>query len=201
MTIRHLERPAASAAVAALVFFHGYAGSPEEWPAFLDKLDPARRFHGYLPEAPHVDGDRNRSWFPRGSGDSPKTQIAPVVEWLDALPYSRARTVIGGWSQGTNLAYAVALSSADERPAGVIALAGGFRDEVPPDLDRPLPPFLIAHGRADDAVPVHVARRARDVLEGAGATIVYCETDVGHEIDQTVVPTIRNFLTQLFPDE
>ena len=47
----------------------------------------------------------------------------------------------------------------------------------------------------------HVARRARDVLEGAGATIVYCETDVGHEIDQTVVPTIRNFLTQLFPDE
>jgi phospholipase/carboxylesterase len=197
VTVRHVERPAAGAAVGALVFFHGYGGAPEEWLPFIDKLDPERRFHGYLPEAPHLDRDGNRSWFPRGSPDTPDTQVAPVVEWLAGLQHRRRQTVIAGWSQGTNLAYALALGPGLERPAGLVALAGGFRDELPPDLERPPPPVLIAHGRTDDAVPVSVARHARDALERAGAAIVYCETDVGHEVDQAVVPKVRDFLARL----
>jgi phospholipase/carboxylesterase len=179
------------------VFFHGYGGAPEEWLAFLDKIDPRRRFHGYLPGAPHLDRNRNRSWFPRDSADPPEIQVAPIVEWLDRLPYRRDQTVIGGWSQGTNLAYALALGPRYERPAGLIALSGGFRNELPPDLERPPPPVVIAHGRSDDAVPVRVARQARDALERAGGAIVYCETDVGHEVDQAALPKIRDFLAQL----
>jgi predicted esterase len=92
----------------------------------------------------------------------------------------REKTVLGGWSQGTNLAYALALGPA--RPAGLVALEGGFRDELPPALARPLPPIAIAHGRSDDAVPVDVARQAREVLERAGAAVLYCETEIGHSI-------------------
>ena len=197
MTVRHVERPAAGDPVGALVFFHGYGGMPEDWLAFLDKIDPERRFHGYLPEAPYRDADGGRSWFRRRSAERPETQLVPVVEWLDGLPYPRGQIVLGGWSQGTNLAYALALGPAHVRPAGLLALGGGFRDELPPDLERPLPPIAIAHGRADDVVPVDVARQEREVLERAGATVVYCETEIGHEIDDAVIPDLRAFLAKL----
>jgi predicted esterase len=105
--------------------------------------------------------------------------------------------LFGGLSQGANVAYAVGLSPRYQRPAGVIALAGGFRDDLPPDLERPLPPIAIAHGRADESVPVSVARHARDVLERAGATVLYRETHSGHGIDEAVIPDLRSFLAKL----
>ena len=53
VTLHHIERPPAGDAVGALVFFHGYSGDPAELVAFLNDIDPERRFHGYLPRAPH----------------------------------------------------------------------------------------------------------------------------------------------------
>jgi predicted esterase len=195
--LRHIERPPAGVAVGALVFFHGYSGDPANFVAFLNEIDPERRFHGYLPEAPYPgEGDRT-SWFDRGSAEPAEKQLAAVVEWLDGLPYKRERTVVGGLSQGANVAYSVGLGARYARPAGVIALAGGFRNELPPDLERPPPPIAIAHGRADESAPVSVARYARDVLERAGATVLYRETDSGHGIDEAVIPDLRVFLAKL----
>jgi predicted esterase len=197
LTTRHVERSPAGPAVGALVFFHGYAGDAADFVEFLDKIDRGRRFHGYLPEGPHAVPGGRWSWFDRESADPEEKQLAPVVEWLDRLPYARERTVLAGWSQGANVAYALGLGPRLARPAAVVALGGGFRDELPPDLARPLPPIAIAHGRADTSVPVDVARRTRDALEGAGATVLYRETDVGHEIDQAVIPDLRAFLARL----
>ncbi len=143
-----------------------------------------------LPRAPARRGSSARK-------RTPESQLAAVVEWLDELPYPRERTVLGGWSQGANVAYALALGPRYARLAAVIALGGGFRDELPPDLERPLPPVAIAHGAAGDTVAVEVARRARDALLGAGATVLYRETDAGHKIDQAVVPDVRAFLADL----
>ncbi len=197
MTVRHVERPAAGDPVGALVFFHGYGRMPEAMVGFLDKIDPTRRFHGYLPEAPYRERDGETSWFRRCSTELPESQLVPVAEWLNGLPYRREQTVLGGWSQGTNLAYALALGPGHARPAGLIALGGGFRNELPPDLARPLPPIAIGHGRSDDAVPVHVARQARDALERAGAAVLYCETEIDHRIDDDVIPDLRAFLAKL----
>ena len=49
-----------------------------------------------------------------------------VGEWVGAVPH---RTVIGGFSQGTVMAYAVGLGSGRPRPAGILALSG-FVPEV-----------------------------------------------------------------------
>ncbi|MDQ3931493.1 MAG: alpha/beta fold hydrolase [Actinomycetota bacterium] len=197
VTLRHLDRPASGDPVGALVFLHGYAGNPMVFVAFLNEIDPERRFHGYVPQAPHPAEGERTSWFDRGSREPAEEQLAPVAEWLDTLPYPRERTILGGWSQGANVAYALALGPNHARPAGVIALGGGFRDELPPDLDRRLPPIAIAHGSADDSVSISVARQARDILERAGATVLYLETEVGHEIDEVVIPDLRAFLARL----
>jgi phospholipase/carboxylesterase len=195
--VRHVDRPAAGDAAGALVFFHGYGGKPEESLGFLDRIDPERRFDGYLPEAPYLDAGGSRSWFERTVAKPPGKQLRPIADWLDRLPHRPAETVIGGWSQGANLAYAIALGPGRPRPAGVIALGGGFRDELQPDLEQPLPPIAIAHGRADPIVPVEVVRQARQALERAGAAVVYCETETGHTIDEAAISELRAFLAKL----
>lgn len=193
MTLRHIDRPAAGSAAGAIVFFHGYSGDPAGFVPFLNKIDPERRLHGYLPEAPHP----GPSWFTRDRADPAEKPLGAVVEWLNGLPYQRERIVFGGWSQGANVAFSLGLGDRYHRPAAVIALAGGFRDELPPDLERPLPPIAIVHGHADESVPVAVARQTRDILERAGATVLYRETPGGHGIDEAVIPDLRAFLANL----
>lgn len=105
----------------------------------------------------------------------------------------RARRLV----TGANVAFTLALGAGRTRPAGLLALGGGFRDGPPAELEPPLPRVAIAHGAADDAVPVDVARRARDVLQRAGTRVLYRETDVGHEIDDAVIPDLRAFLAEL----
>ena len=197
MTLHHIDRPPAGESVGALVFFHGYSGDPADFVGFLNNIDPERRFHGYLPQAPYPGEGGRTSWFDRGSSDPEEKQLGALIEWLEGVPHARERVVFGGLSQGANVAYAVGLGSRHQRPAGVIAIAGGFRDHLSPDLERPLPPIAIAQGRADESVPVSVARHARDVLERAGATVLYRETHGGHEIDEAVIPDLRSFLAEL----
>ena len=197
VTLRQVSRPAAGEAVGALVFFHGFSGLPAEHVAFLDKVDPERRFEGRLPQGPYEISEGRASWFRRGGTELPEHDLAPVAEWLDALPWRPEHTVLVGWSQGANVAHSLGFGAGRPRPAGVIALSGGFRRGVAMDLEPPLPPVAIAHGSADESVPVDDARAARDALERAGATVLYLETDVGHEIDEAVVPDLRAFLAKL----
>jgi predicted esterase len=44
---------------------------------------------------------------------------------------------------------------------------------------------------------VELARQTRDILEHAGATVLYRETSAGHEIDGDIVGDLRAFLATL----
>jgi phospholipase/carboxylesterase len=195
--LRHLERHAAGEPTGAVVFFHGYFGIPEDFLAFLDKIDPARRFDGYLPQAPRHVRDGRWSWFDGHAPKSLEEQVAAVAAWLDSLEVEPARTVLGGWSQGGVMAYALALAPGRPRPAGVLALGAQLPIGPPLDLEPPFPPVAIGHGTADDAVAIEHARRARDILRLAGADVLYLETGIGHSIDQEIVPDLRSFLAAL----
>jgi phospholipase/carboxylesterase len=188
--MRHLERPAAGEPVGALVFFHGHWGIPEDFVAFLDKLDPAGRFAGYLPQAPLDASEGRYTWARRG----PWVLGPEVAAWLDALSIEASRTVLGGWSQGTAVAYKLGLGVDRPRPAGILALGGRLPPEEQLDLVPPFPRIAIGHGTVDESVPVEAARTARDVLVAAGADVLYYETDVGHEIGQAVIPDLQRFL-------
>jgi phospholipase/carboxylesterase len=195
--LRHLERPDAGEAAGALVFFHGYFGIPDDFLAFLDKIDPGRRFDGYLPQAPWHVRDGRWSWFDWEAPESPEKQVAPVAAWLDSLGVVPARTVLGGWSQGGVMAYALALAPGRPPPSGLLALGAQLPIGPPLRLEPPFPAIAIGHGAADDAVSVEHARQARDVLRAAGADVLYLETGIGHQIDQEIVPDLRAFLAQL----
>jgi phospholipase/carboxylesterase len=102
--------------------------------------------------------------------------------------------VLGGFSQGAVMAYALALAAGLPRPAGLIALSG-FIPTVPGfelDLSAPLPPVAIGHGTFDPVIEVGWGRRAHQTLAGAGADVTYRESPLPHTIDP-------GFLRELAP--
>jgi phospholipase/carboxylesterase len=60
-----------------------------------------------------------------------------------------------------------------------------------PDLESPFPPIAIVHGEYDPVIPVEFARRARTLLEEAGARPLYREVPVDHTIDPSVLPELQ----------
>lgn len=111
------------------------------------------------------------------------------------------RTVLGGFSQGSMMIYALGLGADRPRPAGVIALSGfvptveGF--EL--DLDRPLPPIAIGHGAYDPIIGVEWGRQAKDLLERAGADVVYRESPIPHTVDPAFLADLRPWLSAAIP--
>jgi phospholipase/carboxylesterase len=190
-----------------LVLHHGRGTDEHDLFPLLDALDPERRLLGVTPRAPLSLPPGGAHWYvvPRvgyPDPDSFRSTYATLAAWHDALAERTGippeRTVLGGFSQGSVMSYALGLGPDRPRPAGILALSG-FVPTVPawaPDLDRPLPRIAIGHGTLDPVIPVDFARDARQALEGAGADVLYREYPLPHTIDPAflqddLVPWLR----------
>lgn len=203
MTLRALERPAAAEPQGALVLLHGRGADENDLYPLLDALDPERLLHGYTPRAPLSLPPGGAHWYavPRVGYPDPETFRAgytALVEWFDALPYPAERTVLGGFSQGTVMSYALGLGSGRPRPRTLLALSGFVPtvDGWEPDLSPPFPPIAIRHGTHDPVIPVELARQARATLDAAGARVDYRESPIEHWIDPQWIPELRALVAQ-----
>ena len=202
----HVVRPAAGAPAGALVLLHGRGTSERDLLGLLDELDPGRRLTGVCPRGPLQLPPGGFHWYVvRRVGFPDPETFFPTVEllgrWLDALPDALGvpweRTVLGGFSQGAVMAWALGLGAGRPRPAGVLALSGflpaveGF--EL--DLDHATGyPVAIAHGELDPVIEVGFGRDARDRLAGAGADVLYRETRMAHGVDPAAVPALADWV-------
>jgi phospholipase/carboxylesterase len=203
VTLEHLERPAAAEPEGLLVLFHGRGADEHDLFPLLDVLDPDRRLLGLTPRGPLSLPPGGAHWYAvREIGYPDPSTFLPTYEtvsaWLDAAAAETGigaeRTVLGGFSQGAVMTYALGFGRGRARPAALIALSGfvptveGF--EL--DLERPLPPVAIGHGSFDPVISVEWGRRARALLEGAGAEVLYRERPLPHAVDP-------QFLVELVP--
>jgi phospholipase/carboxylesterase len=199
MSLEYRERPAAGEAEGALVLFHGRGADENDLFPLLDALDPGRRLYGYTPRGPLALPPGGAHWYALGGIPTPDpATFWPTYEraaaWLDALPYERL--VLGGFSQGAVMSYALGLGRGRPRPAAIAAFSG-FVPSVPElelDLEAPLPPVAIGHGSYDPIISVDFGRRARDLLEGAGAEVLYREYPLPHAIDPGFLGEVRDWL-------
>ena len=114
-------------------------------------------------------------------------------------PVDRKRVTLLGFSQGTVMAYSVALL---DPPSflGVAALSGYIpkRSGLPLALDdlRRLSVF-ISHGVYDQIIPVRLARESAEVLKKAGARVDYREYPMGHEVSEETVRELSAWINNL----
>ena len=190
------ERPAEGEAEGALVLFHGRGADENDLFPLLDALDPERRLHGYTPRGPLSLPPGGAHWYILGGLGTPERETfsasyAALAEFLDGLPCERL--VLGGFSQGTAMAYALALFQGRPRPDALLAMSGFIPsvDGYELDLDPPFPRIAIVHGTLDGMIPVEWGRAARDTLEEAGAEVSYLESQTGHSIDPAAISLMR----------
>jgi len=203
--LEHLVRPAAGRADGALVLFHGRGTSEHDLFPLLDMLDPERRLVGVTPRGPLALPPGGAHWYVvRQVGFPDPDTFGPTYDlasrWLDRLAdevgVPPERTVLGGFSQGAVMAHALGLGTGRPRPAGILALSGfipvveGFE----PDLTPPLPPVAIGHGTLDPVISVEFGRRARAILEKAGADLLYREYPLPHTIDPRFLDELQGWV-------
>jgi phospholipase/carboxylesterase len=116
------------------------------------------------------------------------------LEHNDVAP---ERAVIGGFSQGCVMSYALGLGSDRARPAGVMAFSG-FIPTVPGWVMAPSSaqglPVIIGHGTHDPVIGVEWGRKARAELEAARAAVTYREYPLPHAIDPSFLEEVRAWL-------
>ena len=207
--LEHQVRPAGAEPEGALVLMHGRGADEFDLLPLLDGLDPERRLVGIAPRAPLTLPPGGFHWYMSRRVGYPDREsffaaYATLQRFTAALPSAFGvpwpQTVIGGFSMGAVMSYALALGDGRPSPAGVLAFSGfiptveGF--ELDLSVRRNLP-VAIGHGTQDPVISVEFGRLARGTLEEAGARVVYRESPMFHAIDPLFVRGLQGWLSDV----
>ena len=195
----------------ALVLLHGRGADERDPLPLLDELDPEARLTGLTFRAPLELMPGGYQWYVvRRIGHPDETTFMQTFEevtsWLDAeLPRLTGvgweQTVLGGFSQGAIMAYALALGRGRPSPRALVAFSGaipevpGFELDLESHRDMPV---AIGHGALDPIVPVDLGRSAAERLQTAGFVVTYNESPlVSHGVDSAFARSLAGWLTRL----
>ncbi len=119
-----------------------------------------------------------------------------VNDALGHYPIDTGRLFLFGFSMGTVMSYALALTRPDLL-RGVVANSGyvpegtflTFRWSDIANIE-----FFIAHGTDDPVIPLALARRAKELLEKSHAAMTYREYPMSHEISEESIGDVAAWL-------
>jgi phospholipase/carboxylesterase len=201
------ERPAAGEPSGLLVLHHGRGTDEHDLLPLADALDPQRRLHVVTPRAPlTLPGWSGHHWYvvPRVGYPDPQTFAASYAllagfhdELWQQTGLGPERTVLGGFSMGSVMSYALALGHDRPAPAGVLAFSGFIpvvEGWAPSFEDRPAMRAFVRHGTEDPVIDVGFARDAHGQLLAGGLEVDYGEFAGGHSIPPALLPTARSWL-------
>lgn len=203
----HRRREAAGDPEGVLVLLHGRGADENDLFPLLDMLDPERRLLGVTPRGPLSLPPGGAHWYQvfRVGYPDPAT-FFPTYEaltaWFDRLledaGFAHDRVVLGGFSQGAVMSYALGLGAGRPRPAAVLPFSGfiptveGFELDL---TDVAGYPVAIGHGTYDPVIEVGWGRIAKEKLEAAGADVRYRESPMPHSIDPDWVAEVGRLVT------
>ena len=207
VALRALERKASADPVGALVLLHGRGASAADLYPLLDALDPDRRLLGLTPQAPLQLPPGGWHWYRLGGIPTPDPDtfwpsLAAGTAFLDALPFPRDRVVLGGFSQGSVMSYALGLATDRPPPAGIVAMSGFMPEVEGLALDPQRADGLrvwVSHGTQDPVIPASFGRSATTWLGDAGARVTWRETPYPHAVDPRLLPELVDFVRSALP--
>jgi phospholipase/carboxylesterase len=210
--LRLLERAAEGEPRGLLILHHGRGSDAPDLLGLADLLDPARELHVAAPRAPlALPGSPGFHWYvvPRvgyPDHDTFDAARAALAELHDRLwrqtGLGPEATVLGGFSMGAVMTYAMGLGADRPPVAGLLAFSGfvpiaeGWQPQFE---DRTSTRVFIAHGENDPVIEIGFGRRAREMIEAGGLEVSYHESPVGHQIDPPNIPLAAEWLAATIP--
>ena len=210
MTLHHLVREPKNKKDKnpLLLLLHGYGSNEEDLFSFASELPeeyyvisaraPYDMMYGsYAWYAINFDADENK-FSDIGQAQISRDIIADFIDELIAnYPIDSNNVTLIGFSQGSILSYAVALSY-PKKVQRLIAMSGYLNTEIAVD-DFAKNNFnnlkiFASHGTVDQVIPVEWARNSIPVIEKLGIPIVYKEYPVGHGVAPQNFFDFKNWL-------
>lgn len=188
-----------------MFLLHGRGADEKDLFPLCDMLDPARRLVGVTPRGPLSLPPGGAHWYViRELGyPDPATfndTLGGLREWTgnvcDHYGVAWQDCVVGGFSQGAVMSYALSCQQGYPLPRALIAFSGfvptadGF--VLKEDLSGL--PVAIGHGTFDNVINVEWSQRARDLLVSLGADVIYREYNLTHTIDPGWLEDVRRWL-------
>ena len=193
-----------------LLLLHGYGSNEADLFSFAEELPEnyyiisARapydmQYGSYAWYAINFDADQNKF----SDNEQAKTSRDLIATFIDELiqtyPIDADYVSLIGFSQGSILSYAVALSY-PEKVQKVVAMSGYLNlDIVTEDyLKNTFNNLKIfaSHGTVDQVIPVEWARKTPAILENLGIAITYKEYPVGHGVAPQNFYDFKNWLLE-----
>lgn len=191
-----------------LLLLHGYGSNeadlfsfaselPEEYYIISARAPYDLQYGSYAWYAINFDADQNKF----SDNEQAIKSRDLVVHFIDELIANYAidtnKITLLGFSQGTVLSYAVALSHPDKIQK-VVALSGYVsepileHDYLKNDLSKLK--IFASHGTVDQVIPVEWARKSKPFLEKLGVNLTYKEYPIGHGVSPQVFNDFKNWM-------
>ncbi|MBP4143186.1 alpha/beta fold hydrolase [Flavobacterium sp. P4023] len=193
-----------------LLLLHGYGSNEADLFSFAEELPEnyyiisARapydmQYGSYAWYAINFDADQNKF----SDNDQAKESRDLIAKFIDELiqiyPIDAQNVSLIGFSQGSILSYAVALSY-PEKVQKVVAMSGYLNlDIVAEDyLKNNFSNLKIfaSHGTVDQVIPIDWARKTPAILENLGIEVTYKEYPIGHGVAPQNFYDFKNWLLE-----
>ena len=191
-----------------LLLLHGYGSNEEDLFSFANEL-PAEyyivsarapfdlMYGSYAWYAINFDADENK-FSDIGQARASRDIIAGFIdELVSNYAIDASNVTLIGFSQGSILSYAVALSY-PEKVQRLVAMSGYLNTEIAVDdykeNDFSTLKIFASHGAVDQVIPVEWARKSIPLLESLGIEVVYKEYPVGHGVAPQNFFDFKNWL-------
>jgi phospholipase/carboxylesterase len=208
----HLRREPSGEPEGLLVLHHGRGTDERDLLGLADLLDPERRLLLVTPRAPLVvPGSPGYHWYrvPRVGYPDPRSfeeARAALADLHDSLweetGIGPGRTVLGGFSMGAVMSYAMGLSGERPAVAGILAFSGfvpTVEGWAPALAERSGTRVFVSHGRRDPVISFEFAERAHQLLEGGAFDVTFRASELGHQIDPTHLRDAAAWLGEVLP--
>lgn len=198
LSLVHLIRPSKeiNAKTPLLIMLHGYGSNEEDLFSFAAELPenifiisarapyPLEPF-GHAWYAIHFDNTNGKWSDDEQAVASMEKIVAFIDEACTTYGLNSDNVTLLGFSQGTILSHAVALSY-PEKVRNVIGLSGYINVDILADgyleKDHSELKIYASHGQVDQVIPPSWAQRIPDFLNNLGIEHVYEEFPVGHGV-------------------
>ncbi len=179
-----------------LLLIHGYGSNEEDLFSFATELPSeyyivsvrapyTMQYGSYAWYAINFDADEKK-FSDNEQAKSSRELIAIFIDQIVAnYAIDATNVTLIGFSQGTILSYAVALSH-PEKVQRVVAMSGYINQDILEEnyLKNTFSNLKIftSHGTVDQVIPVEWGRKAKPFLENLGINTTYKEYPIGHGV-------------------